>query len=191
MELLSHDLEDLMHRTRTSRFTPKTGLMIGLQLVDRIEALHRIGYLHRDVKPENLGIGLKENTKIIYLFDFGICKRIGDPHPPEEKGKMVGTLAFMSCASHEGKLAGPADDLESFVYTILYLINGNLPWLSLKITGPKDMHKVLLMKSNLSQSSVKRAPKELFEILRYVRSLKRKDEPDYLKIKYKLIEALK
>ena len=50
--------------------------MIGLQLIDRLEALHKIGYIHRDIKPDNLAIGLKEKNKIIYLIDFGLSKKI-------------------------------------------------------------------------------------------------------------------
>lgn len=52
-------------------------MMIGLQVIDRLEAFHRIGYIHRDVKPDNLGIGLYEKSKIIYLFDFGLAHPIG------------------------------------------------------------------------------------------------------------------
>jgi hypothetical protein len=51
--------------------------------------------------------------------------------PKEEKGKVIGTLGFMSCKSHEGKEQGPADDLESLIYTLLYLAEGTLPWLSI------------------------------------------------------------
>lgn len=59
----------------------KTILMIGLQMIDRLEALHRIGYIHRDVKPDNLAIGLLEKSKIIYLFDFGLAHPIGAERP--------------------------------------------------------------------------------------------------------------
>ena len=31
--------------------------MIGFQVVDRLEAFHKIVYLHRDVKSDNLAIG--------------------------------------------------------------------------------------------------------------------------------------
>ena len=85
--------------------------MIGLQVIDRLEAMHKIGYLHRDVKPDNLAIGLSEKNKIIYLFDFGLALSIGSGIPKEEKGKVVGTLGFMTCRAHEGKPQGPADDI--------------------------------------------------------------------------------
>lgn len=74
--------------------------MIGLQCIDRLEALHKIGYTHRDVKPDNLAIGLREKSKIIYLFDFGLALKIGSEIPKDEKGKVVGTLSYMSCRGH-------------------------------------------------------------------------------------------
>ncbi len=49
--------------------------MIGLQAIDRIQVLHKIGYLHRDIKPDNLMIGRNDNNKIIYLIDFGLAKQ--------------------------------------------------------------------------------------------------------------------
>ena len=58
MELIGSDLDDLKDRTKNSSFSIKTVLMIGLQVIDRLEALHKIGYIHRDVKPDNLAIGL-------------------------------------------------------------------------------------------------------------------------------------
>jgi serine/threonine protein kinase len=62
--------------------------------------MHKLGYLHRDVKPDNLAIGLNEKNKIIYLFDFGLALKIGSGTPPDEKGKVIGTLGFMSCRAH-------------------------------------------------------------------------------------------
>jgi hypothetical protein len=50
-----------------------------------------------------LAIGLREKSKIIYLIDFGLAYRIGKEMSKEEKGKVIGTLAFMSCKSHEAK----------------------------------------------------------------------------------------
>lgn len=55
--------------------------MIGLQAIDRLEAFHKIGYIHRDVKPDNFSIGLGEKNKIIYLFDFGLALPMGSDIP--------------------------------------------------------------------------------------------------------------
>jgi serine/threonine protein kinase len=51
LELLGNDLEDLMKKNKNRKFSLKTVLMIGLQVIDRLEAFHKIGYLHRDIKP--------------------------------------------------------------------------------------------------------------------------------------------
>jgi serine/threonine protein kinase len=77
MELIGTDLDDLKKQRKNERISIKSVLMIGLQVVDRLEALHRIGYLHRDVKPDNIAIGLNEKNKVIYLFDFGLVHPIG------------------------------------------------------------------------------------------------------------------
>jgi len=77
--------------------------MIGLQLIDRLEALHSIGYIHRDIKPDNLIVGSKEKNNIIYLIDFGLVFKNGDALSNEEKGNLIGTLGYMSLRAHEMK----------------------------------------------------------------------------------------
>jgi serine/threonine protein kinase len=59
MELIGYDLEEVQQRVKNKKFTLKTVLMIGLQTVDRLEALHSIGYIHRDIKPDNIAIGMR------------------------------------------------------------------------------------------------------------------------------------
>ena len=117
--------------------------------------MHKIGYLHRDVKPDNLAIGQAEKNKIIYLFDFGLALPIGSGIPKEEKGKVVGTLGFMSCRGHEGKPQGPADDIECMLYTLLYLAEGTLPWVKLKVQSPADFHKIFLAKKSIAKKQFK------------------------------------
>ena len=83
MELIGSDLDDLKGKAKNECFSIKSVLMIALQVIDRLEAMHKIGYLHRDVKPDNLAIGLAEKNKIIYLFDFGLTLPIGSSVPKE------------------------------------------------------------------------------------------------------------
>ena len=51
MELLGPNLEELFVMCQF-KFTHKTIAMIGLQLLARLEKIHSVGLLHRDVKPE-------------------------------------------------------------------------------------------------------------------------------------------
>ena len=85
--------------------------MIGLQVIDRIEALHTIGFVHRDIKPDNLAVGNKQKNNIIYLFDFGLSIKSNAPQLSDQKGKMVGTLGYMSVRCHEGKKSNFYDDI--------------------------------------------------------------------------------
>lgn len=73
----------------------------------------------------------------------------------------------MSCRAHEGKDQFPSDDIESLIYTLLFLAEGTLPWLKLQIRTSADFHKILLAKRGLTRKSFKNQniPNELFKIL--------------------------
>lgn len=39
----------------------------------RLETLHRLGYVHCDLKPDNIMTGCENNDANIYLIDFGLA----------------------------------------------------------------------------------------------------------------------
>ena len=89
------------------RFTLKTILSIGIQMLQRLEFLHDMGYLHRDLKPENICIGQGKRSNLIHLIDFGLVKRFICPitglhlKPCKNKG-VIGTSRFLSRNAHLG-----------------------------------------------------------------------------------------
>ena len=56
MKALGSSLEALFKQCGKT-FPLKTIVMIGLQVLDRIEYIHSQGFIHRDVKPDNFLIG--------------------------------------------------------------------------------------------------------------------------------------
>ncbi len=72
-------------------------------------------------------------------------------------------------------------------------MSGRLPWMVVKAKTSKDFQKIMLMKKNLKKEDFKlpSIPNQVFDILNYTKKLKINEKPDYLKIKYKLLEALK
>ena len=49
--------------------------MIGCEMTERLECLHKIGFIYRDLKPENILIGNFTDYSELYLIDFGLAKR--------------------------------------------------------------------------------------------------------------------
>lgn len=60
-------------------WTLKTALLVGMQVIQRLEFMHGQGYIHRDMKPENIMIGMGKKANIVYMIDFGLVKRYISP----------------------------------------------------------------------------------------------------------------
>ena len=51
MSLQGRNLAELRRAQPMSRFSLSTTLRLGIQVLQAIEAIHSVGFLHRDVKP--------------------------------------------------------------------------------------------------------------------------------------------
>ena len=47
-------------------------MTIGISLLGRLQILHQKGFIHNDLKPDNIMIGGPDEINQIYLIDFGI-----------------------------------------------------------------------------------------------------------------------
>lgn len=77
IDLLGPSLEDLF-KFCGGRFSLKTVLMIGNQMLGTIARLHSKNFVHRDIKPENFLMGLGRKSHIVHMIDFGLAKRYRD-----------------------------------------------------------------------------------------------------------------
>lgn len=155
MTLMGPDLSKLMKFTKNHFFEKDILIDIGLELINLLEYIHHNNIIHRDVKPKNIVWGLYSNSTIkntnrLYLIDFGYADYIGKSFlmDNEKTFSRKGTREFLSINSHLFGLPSPNDDIESLIYTLLYISKLGLPWQSL-YCAKKSKYKVTLeMKIN-------------------------------------------
>ena len=101
--------------------------MIGIQMIDRLQFMHDQGYVHRDMKPENICIGQHKKAGMVYLIDFGLTKRYRNPssgqHIEQKKSNgIVGTIRYLSKRANMGLEQSRVDDLFSLGYILVMFL---------------------------------------------------------------------
>lgn len=136
------------------------------------------------------------NKNIIYIIDFGLSKRFRDPktglHIPYRDGKnLTGTARYASINTHLGLEQSRRDDIESMIYVLIYLFNGELPWQGIPAKDNKEKYEKIKQKKIKTpvESLCEGLPKEIQEIVHYSRNLRFDDRPNYESIRkiFKLI----
>lgn len=165
----------------------KTVLLLGIQMIERLETLHTHYLLHRDIKPDNFMINISDQTNKIYLIDFGFCKRYNHEgnHIEFKMNKtLIGTPNYVSINVHKGCEPSRRDDLESCLYVMIYMFFGKFFTTDSKDTkDTKDKNteskisplKILVLK----KEQLTNVPRFLTIAINYVRMLKFEEEPDY------------
>jgi len=78
--------------SREPRLAMSQTLWILRQVSQGIAALHQHGWIHADIKPANIMIGMDGHAT---LFDFGLARKMGSEECSEQ-GPFVGTLSYSS-----------------------------------------------------------------------------------------------
>uniref|UniRef100_A0A3Q4H0S8 Tau tubulin kinase 2a n=1 Tax=Neolamprologus brichardi TaxID=32507 RepID=A0A3Q4H0S8_NEOBR len=102
MELQGRNLADLRRSMPRGTFSISTTLRLGRQILEAIESIHSVGFLHRDIKPPRPVAGFR------------------------------GTVRYASVNAHKNKEMGRHDDLWSLFYMLVEFLVGQLPWRKIK-----------------------------------------------------------
>jgi len=161
------------------RLSVKTVLLLGIQMIERLETLHNNYLIHRDIKPDNFMINILDKTNKIYLIDFGFCKRYNHEGKHIEfktNTSLIGTPNYVSLNVHKGCEPSRRDDLESCLYVMIYMLFGKFFSTEPPSENP-DINPITILVYKKEQLT--NVPRFLTVAINYVRTLKFEEEPDY------------
>jgi serine/threonine protein kinase/tetratricopeptide (TPR) repeat protein len=101
-------------------------LKFAKQLCAALDAAHREGVVHRDLKPQNI---LIDQADSLYVSDFGLAKSLApEAASMTRAGQLLGTPRYMSPEQVEGKEVDHRSDLYSLGLILFEIFTAELPF---------------------------------------------------------------
>jgi serine/threonine protein kinase len=124
-EYISKRLKDLLEGPR---MPTKHIIQIGIQLIESIESIHSAGYVHADIKLDNIMV---DNQNKVYLIDYGCAQKYELPdksHRPNLSCPQQFTnVHFGSKYALQKQTISRRDDLIQIVNNLMVLKNSFTP----------------------------------------------------------------
>lgn len=87
---------------------------------------HQHGFLHRDIKPNNL---MLDTGGLVNILDFGLVRNASAEANHTESGEMIGTFDFVSPEqAHDASTVDARSDIYSLGCTLIFLLSGKAPF---------------------------------------------------------------
>jgi eukaryotic-like serine/threonine-protein kinase len=123
MELLEGEsLAARLHRH--GALPPEQAAHVATEVAEALDAAHRVGIVHRDVKPGNI---MLETSGTVKLLDFGIAAISGQRACPGHE-RLLGTAAYLSPEWGDDGPADPAGDIYSLGVVVYEMLAGRPPF---------------------------------------------------------------
>jgi serine/threonine-protein kinase len=116
--------EDLGTLLRRGPLAPQRAIKVIEQIALALFAAHRIGLVHRDVKPSNI---LVTEDDFAYLIDFGIARAAGEAGLTDT-GAAVGTWAYMAPERFRTGAADARADVYALTCVLYESLTGQSPF---------------------------------------------------------------
>jgi serine/threonine-protein kinase len=111
---------------RRGALPPEEACGLAAQVADGLEAIHRVGIVHRDLKTLNVMIDAHGAAKVM---DFGIAKKVGGEGTPAPSGSyVVGSPEYMSPEQARGQPVDFRSDIYALGIIVFELFTGRVPF---------------------------------------------------------------
>ncbi|PAV76566.1 hypothetical protein WR25_19202 [Diploscapter pachys] len=202
MTLYGESISHLISKLKSGKTSVSTQVRIGIHGLAGLKFLHDSGFVHRDVKPANMLMGVDGTAeeKFVHCCDFGLAREfvqlntddtghsVYKLRPPRERAPFRGTARYCSIATHERKEQGRVDDLWALFYALAEF-RTSLPWSSLKYDSREQIAQVKQMCPD--EMLYGNSPVHFLKIASHLRTLDYYSRPDYKMIYDVLIVVMK
>ena len=190
MELLDTDLYSLMRKR--DQLPVQIILSTAHAAIKILKSIHSAGYLHLDIKPDNIGVKRGSSGHQVYLLDLGLAQKFqfdGVHYREGSARELRGNPIFASIPVMKCMKPSRRDDLESLLYTLAFMGNGDLPWrVATESTTRETWRTLAVTKQKCSPVEICGClPSQFAAILTQIRLLSFEAKPPYRQY-IKLIE---
>lgn len=140
MEFVAGESLDRVLKART-HLDERTALEVAADIARGLTDAHRLGIVHRDVKPSNVlvvgdlsaddGAGPFAGTPRVKLADFGLARHAVEEGSQQltRNGMIVGTPAYMAPEQCSGAAIDPRTDVYAMGATLFHIVAGRPPFI--------------------------------------------------------------
>jgi serine/threonine protein kinase len=129
MRYVDSDLRALLQRE--GPLEVRRGLHIVRQICGALQAAHRRGLIHRDIKPGNVLLQPPPEQGIfehVYLADFGLTKHAESRSGITNTGQFVGTIDYVAPEQIQGRTIGPRADIYALGCLTYNVLTNEVPY---------------------------------------------------------------
>src|SRR4051794_8690695 len=119
------DLKALLRREGV--LAPRRALAIAAQVADALDAAHRRGLVHRDVKPSNVLLDQADGREHAYLADFGLTQSMSELVPAAD-GRFTGTVDYVAPEQIRGDAVDGRADEYGLACLVFECLTGTVPY---------------------------------------------------------------